>query len=55
MSSEYKPLFDDLIAKGWFLKNSSGQPYLFTYFGDVISRHFFIGSIDYSNPNATAW
>lgn len=55
MSTSYKKSFDECLENGYFLKNSSNQPYLFPYFGDIISRHFFVGSIDFGNKNASQW
>ncbi len=48
-------MFNECLENDYFLKNNSNQPYLFPYFGDVISRHFFVGSIDFSNKNASNW
>ncbi|CAF2104406.1 unnamed protein product [Rotaria magnacalcarata] len=55
VSTSYKKLFNECLENDYFLKNSSNQAYLFPYFGDPISRHFFVGSIDFSNKNASLW
>ena len=55
VSTSYTKLYNEGLENGYFLKNSSNQPYLFPYFGDIISRHFFISSVDFSNPNASRW
>jgi alpha-glucosidase (family GH31 glycosyl hydrolase) len=55
ISTSYTKLFNECLENDYFLKNNSNQPYLFPYFGDVISRHFFVGSIDFSNKNASNW
>ncbi|UJR35337.1 hypothetical protein I4U23_028098 [Adineta vaga] len=51
VSTLYKKLFNEGLEKNYFLKNDSNLP----YFGDIISRHFFVASVDFSNPNATRW
>ncbi|CAF2787510.1 unnamed protein product [Rotaria sp. Silwood2] len=55
ISTSYKKLFDECLENDYLLKNSSNQPYLFPYFGDIISRHFYVGSVDFSNKNASLW
>ncbi|CAF0961158.1 unnamed protein product [Rotaria sordida] len=55
VSTLYKKLFDECLENNYLLKNNSNQPYLFPYFGDIISRHFYVGSIDFSNKNASLW
>ena len=55
VSTNYSKAFNECLENGYLLKNSSNQAYLFPYFGDVISRHFFVGSIDFSNKNASIW
>ena len=41
--------FDEAVAKGYFVKNSSGQPYL------IDSVTFVFGTIDVTNPAAREW
>ena len=55
VSTSYTSLFDEGISNGYFIKNASNLAYLFPYFGDIISRHFFIASVDFSNDNASRW
>ncbi|CAF0766931.1 unnamed protein product [Adineta ricciae] len=55
VSTSYTKLFNEGLENGYFLKNESNLPYLFPYFGDIISRHFFTASIDFSNRNASLW
>ena len=55
VSTSYTKLYNEGLENGYFLKNSSNQPYLFPYFGDIISRHFFISSVDFSHRNASLW
>ena len=55
VSTNYTKAFNECLENGYFIKNKTNQPYLFPYFGDVNSRHFFVGSVDFSNRNASIW
>ena len=55
VSTNYSKAFNECLENGYLIKNESNQAYLFPYFGDIISRHFFVGSVDYTNPNASLW
>ncbi|CAF4627284.1 unnamed protein product, partial [Didymodactylos carnosus] len=39
---KYTRLFNECLTNGYFLKNNSQLPYLFSYDGDIISRHFLL-------------
>lgn len=43
------PLYDELAAKGYFIKNEEGQPYTDFFWGGEASL------IDFMNPDAFAW
>lgn len=57
--STRNPLFNKLTAKGYFLKNSSGKPYIhkwLPYPFDAMYPHLLpSGIIDMTNPEAYAW
>ena len=57
--STRNPLFNELAAKGYFLKNPDGTPYIHRWFpwpDDKIWPHLMpSGIIDFTNPEAYAW
>lgn len=55
VETSYEPVFSLLRSKGWFVQNSSRQPMLFEYNGDIVSRHFFVAQIDFTHHEAAAW
>jgi alpha-glucosidase (family GH31 glycosyl hydrolase) len=53
VATVYQPIFDELAAMGGFVKNASGQPYLFSYKG-AGPNLFGVAQIDFTNPQAVA-
>jgi alpha-D-xyloside xylohydrolase len=61
--SVHSPLFNDLAANGFLLKNVVGEPYVFAWdtspstspFGGVMTPLPESGIFDFTNPNAYAW
>ncbi len=53
------PLFDELAAKGWLLKNRNGEAYRYQWdtspFGKVLTPLPESGIVDFTHPDAEAW
>jgi alpha-glucosidase (family GH31 glycosyl hydrolase) len=49
VSDGWKPVFDDLAAKGWLVKRADGTPYT------VLDVPYNAGMIDFTNADAVAW
>jgi alpha-glucosidase (family GH31 glycosyl hydrolase) len=49
VSDGWHPVFDELAAKGWFVKHADGTPYT------VLDVPYNAGMIDFTNPDALAW
>lgn len=57
--SEKHPLFDELAARGWLLKDQDGAPYVYHWdpapFGTVLTPLPPSGLFDFTHPDAYAW
>jgi alpha-D-xyloside xylohydrolase len=61
--SVHSPLFSDLAAKGFLLRTTAGEPYVFAWdtslatspFGGVLTPLPESGIVDFTNPAAYAW
>jgi alpha-glucosidase (family GH31 glycosyl hydrolase) len=49
VADSWHPVFDDLVAKGYFVKHADGTPYT------VLDVPYNAGMIDFTNPDAVAW
>ncbi len=53
------PLFDELSAKGWLLKDAAGETYRYQWdmspFGKVLTPLPESGIVDFTHPDAAAW
>jgi alpha-glucosidase (family GH31 glycosyl hydrolase) len=49
VSDGWHPVFDNLVANGWLVKQADGTPYT------VLDVPYNAGMIDFTNPDAVAW
>jgi alpha-glucosidase (family GH31 glycosyl hydrolase) len=50
--TDYKPVYDEAVNRGYLTKDALGRPYEYRYTG---SSQFLVGQFDFSNPDARAF